>query len=131
MLGNHEWIGRMGGYGIFVVSNLYYQPFPYLSEAKAWGSAHALSMVIWSNHQIVVGQCSDTIKTFDLYKLLMLSDVLMLHIQLSILLCCHSVLLMHVIHPFHPHKSKTNNSKHFILVATNWSADGLLVVIVY
>ena len=56
MLGNHEWIGRMGGYGIFVVSNLYYQPFPYLSEAKAWGSAYALSMVTWYQQQIVVGQ---------------------------------------------------------------------------
>ena len=61
----------MGGYGIFVVSNLYYQPFPYLSEAKAWGSAHALSIVMWSNQHIVVGQClvldtDNTLKTFVL-----------------------------------------------------------------
>ena len=117
---------KNGGLWNFVVSDLYYQPFTYLSEAKAWGSAHALSMVIWSNHQIVIGQCLDTIKTFDL----MLSDVLMLHIQLAILLCCHSVLFIHVIHLFHSHLSKTNISKHFIVLATNWSANGLLVVTV-
>ena len=78
-----------------------------MSGANAWASAYALSMVMWSNQQIVVGQClvmdTDTLKTFVLYKLLMLSDVLILHIQLAILFCCHSVLLIHVIHPFHPH----------------------------
>ena len=86
-------------------------------------------MVMWSNHQIVVGQCLETIKIFDLYKVLILSDVLMLHIQLAILLCCHSVLLMHGIHPFNPHTSKTDNSEDFIVLVTNWSANGLLVVI--
>ena len=105
-----------------------------MSGANAWASAYALSMVMWSNQQIVVGQClvmdTDTLKTFVLYKLLMLSDVLILHIQLAILFCCHSVLLIHVIHPFHPHTSKTNTSKHFIVLATNQSVNGLLVVIV-
>ena len=99
-----------------------------MSVANAWASAHALSMVMWFNHQIVVGLClvmdTDNLKTFVLFKLLMLSDVLMLHIQLTILLCCHSVLLIHVIHLFHPHMSKTNNSKHFKVLATNWSAIG-------
>ena len=101
-----------------------------MSGANAWASAYALSMVMWSNQQIVVGQClvmdTDTLKTFVLYKLLMLSDVLILHIQLAILFCCHSVLLIHVIHPFHPHMSKTD----FIVLVTNWLANGLLVVIV-
>ena len=105
-----------------------------MSGANAWASAYALSMVMWSNQQIVVGQClvmdTDTLKTFVLYKLLMLSDVLILHIQLAILFCCHSVLLIHVIHPFHPHTSKTSTSKHFIVLATNQSVNGLLVVIV-
>ena len=75
-----------------------------MSVANAWASAHALSMVMWFNHQIVVGQClvidTNNLKTFILFKLLMLSDVLMLHIQLVILLCCHSVLLIYVIHLF-------------------------------
>ena len=105
-----------------------------MSVANAWASAHALSMVMWFNHQIVVGLRlvvgMDTLETFVLYKLPILSDVFMLHIQLAILLCCHSVLLIHVIHPFHPHTSKTNTSKHFIVLATNQSVNGLLVVIV-
>ena len=75
-----------------------------MSVANAWASAHALSMVMWFNHQIVVGQClvmdTDNLKTFILFKFLMLSDVLMLHIQLVIRLCCHSVLLINVIHLF-------------------------------
>jgi hypothetical protein len=99
-----------------------------MSVANAWASAHALSMVMWFNHQIVVGLRlvvgMDTLETFVLYKLPILSDVFMLHIQLAILLCCHSVLLIHVIHLFHPHMSKTNNSKHFKVLATNWSAIG-------
>ena len=41
----------------FFVSNLYYKPFPYLSEAKAWAAAHALSMVMWSNQQNVSDLC--------------------------------------------------------------------------
>ena len=96
-----------------------------MSEANALASARALSMVVWSNQQIVVGQClvmdMNTLKTFVLYKLLMLSDVLMLHIKLTILLCCHSVLIMHVIHPFHLHISQTTSSKHLIVLATLWS----------
>ena len=47
-----------------------------MSGANAWASAYALSMVMWSNQQIVVGQClvmdTDTLKTFVLYKLPML-----------------------------------------------------------
>ena len=86
-----------------------------MSGANAWASAHALSIVMWYHQQIVVGlrlvMDTDTLETFVLYKLLILSDVLMLHIQLAILLCCHSVLLMHLIYPFHHHTSKTNNSK--------------------
>ena len=89
---------------------------------------------MWSNHQIVVGLRlvidMDTLETFVLYKLPILSDVLMLHIQLVILLCCHSVLLMHVIHLFHTHTSKIDTSKHFIVLSTNQSANGLLEVIV-
>ena len=61
-------------------------------------------MVMWYHQQIVVGlrlvMDTDTLETFVLNKLLILSDVLMLHIQLAILLCCHFVLLMHVIYPF-------------------------------
>ena len=87
-----------------------------MSGANAWASAYALSMVMWSNQQIVVGQClvmdTDTFKTFVLYKLLILSDVLML--------LCHFVLLTHVIHQFYPHTYKINNSKHFMLLATYW-----------
>ena len=86
-----------------------------MSVANAWASAHALSMVMWYHQQIVVGlrlvMDMDMLETFVLYKIPILSGVLMLHIQLTILLCCHSVLLMHVIHPFHNHTSKTNNSK--------------------
>ena len=59
-----------------------------MSVANAWASAHALSMVMWVNHQIVVDQClvmdTDNLKTFVLFKLLMLSDVLMLHNKLAI-----------------------------------------------
>ena len=105
-----------------------------MSGANAWASAHALSIVMWYHQQIVVGlrlvMDTDTLETFVLYKLPILSDVLMLHIKLTILLCCHSVLLRHVIHPFHPYPSKTNNSKHFIVFATNWSANVLVVAIV-
>ena len=94
-----------------------------MSGATAWASAHALSIVMWYHQQIVVGLClvmdTDTLETFVLYKLPILSDVFMLHIQIAILLCCHPVLLMHVIHPFHPHMYKTNNFKHFIVLATN------------
>ena len=61
-------------------------------------------MVMWCNHQIIVGLRlvinMDTLETFVLNKLLILSDVLMLHIQLAILLCCHFVLLMYAIHFF-------------------------------
>ena len=78
-----------------------------MSEAKAWASAHALSMVIWYHQQIVVGlrlvMDMDILEIFVLHKIPILGDVLMLHIQLAILLCCHSVLLTHVIHQFHPH----------------------------
>ena len=85
-------------------------------------------MVMWSNHQIVVGLRlvidMDTLETFVLYKLPTLSDVLMLHIQLAILFCFHSVSLIHVIHPFHSH------TLSFIVLATNWSANELSVVIV-
>ena len=75
-----------------------------MSVANAWASAHALSMVMWSNHQIVVGlhlvMDMDMLEIFVLYKIPILSDVLMLHIQLAILLCCHFVLLMYAIHFF-------------------------------
>ena len=75
-----------------------------MSGANAWASAYALSMVMWYHQQIVVGLRLDmdmeTLETFVLYKLQILSDVLMLHIQLAIVLCCHFVLLMHVIHQF-------------------------------
>ena len=105
-----------------------------MSGANAWASAHALSIVMWYHQQIVVGlrlvMDTDTLETFVLYKLPILSDVFMLHIQLAILLCCHSVLLMHGIHPFNPHTSKTDNSEDFLVLVTNWSANGLLVVIV-
>ena len=105
-----------------------------MSVANAWASVHALSMFMWFNHQIVVDLRlvidMDTLETLVLWKLPILSDVLMLHIKLTILLCCHSVLLRHVIHPFHPYPSKTNNSKHFIVLATNWSANVLVVAIV-
>ena len=78
---------------------------------------------MWYHQQIVVGlrlvMDTDTLEPFVLYKLPILSDVFMLHIQLAILLCCHSVLLIHVIHLFHPHMSET--SKHFIVLATNLS----------
>ena len=94
-----------------------------MSVANAWASAHALSMVMWYHQQIVVGlrlvMDMDMLEIFVLYKIPILSDVLMLHIQLAILLCCHSVLLIHVIHLFHPHTSET--SKHFIVLATNLS----------
>ena len=99
-----------------------------MSVANAWASAHALSMVMWYHQQIVVGlhlvMDMDMLETFVLYKIRILGGVLMLHIQLAILLCCHSVLLIHVIHLFHPHTSKTNNFKHFIVLATDWSANG-------
>ena len=85
-----------------------------MSVANAWASVHAVSMVMWYHQQIVVGlrlvMDMDMLETFVLYKIPILSGVLMLHIQLTILLCCHSVLLMHVIHPFHHHISKSNNS---------------------
>ena len=85
-----------------------------MSVANAWASVHALSMVMWYHQQIVVGlrlvMDMDMLETFVLYKIAILSGVLMLHIQLAILLCCHSVLLMHLIHPFHHHLSKTNTS---------------------
>ena len=94
-----------------------------MSEANAWASAHALSMVMWYHQQIVVGlrlvMDIDMLETFVLYEIPILSDVLMLHIQLAILLCCHSVLLIHVIHLFHPHTSET--SEHFIVLTTNLS----------
>ena len=39
-----------------------------MSVANAWASVHALSMVMWFNHQIVVGKClvmdTDNLKTF-------------------------------------------------------------------
>ena len=96
-----------------------------MSEANAWASVHALSMVMWYHQQIVVGQCSvmDILETFVLYKLLIMIDVLMF-IQLAILLCCHSALLIHVIHPFHLHISQTTNSKHLIVLATIRAANG-------
>ena len=50
-------------------------------------------------------------------------DVLMF-IQLAILLCCHSALLIHVIHPFHLHISQTTNSKHLMVLATIRAANG-------
>ena len=97
-----------------------------MSVANAWASVHALSMVMWYHQQIVVGQCSvmDILETFVLYKLLIMIDVLMLHIQLAILLCRHSALLIHVIHPFHLHMSQTTSSKHLIVLATIRSANG-------
>ena len=99
-----------------------------MSGANAWASAHALSIVMWYHQQIVVGlrlvMDTDTLETFVLYKLPILSDVLMLHIQLAILLCCHSALLIHVIHPFHLHMSQTTSSKHLIVLATIRSANG-------
>ena len=97
-----------------------------MSEANAWASVHALSMVMWYHQQIVVGQCSvmDIIETFVLYKLLIMSDVWMLHIQLAMLLCCHSALLIHIIHPFHLHTSQTTSSKHLIVLAIIRSANG-------
>ena len=67
---------------------------------------------MWCNQQIVVGLRlvidMDTLETFVLYKLPILSDVL----------------LIHVIHPVHPH------SLSFIVLATNRSANELLVVII-
>ena len=99
-----------------------------MSVANAWASAHALSMVMWSNHQIVVGlhlvMDMDRLEIFVLYKIPILSGVLMLHIQLTILLCCHSALLIHVIHPFHLHMSQTTSSKHLIVLATIRAANG-------
>ena len=59
----------------------------------------------------------------SVYKLLIMIDVLMF-IQLPILLCCHSALLIHVIHPFHLHISQTTNSKHLIVLATIRAANG-------
>ena len=45
----------------------------------------------------------------------------MLHIKLAIFLCCHSALLIHVIHLFHLHISPTTSSKHLKVLATLWS----------
>ena len=65
-----------------------------MSVANAWASAHALSMVMWSNHQIVVdlhlAMDMDMLEIFVLYKIPILSDVLMLHIQFSciVILSC-------------------------------------------
>ena len=70
---------------------MYYEPIPYLSEAKAWASAHALSMVMWSHPQIVVGYY---LNMFTLLFKPLLPRVLIMNFQIVSLIFCHSALHM-------------------------------------
>ena len=72
-----------------------------MSVANAWASAHALSMVMWFNHQIVVGQClvmdTDILFEYVLFTLLfkpLLPRVLIMNFQIVSLIYCHSALHM-------------------------------------
>ena len=72
-----------------------------MSVANAWASAYALSMVMWFNHQIVVGQClvmdTDILFEYVLFTLLfkpLLPRVLIMNFQIVSLIFCHSALYM-------------------------------------
>ena len=72
-----------------------------MSVANAWASADALSMVMWFNHQIVVGQClvmdTDILFEYVLFTLLfkpLLPRVLIMNFQIVSLIFCHSALHM-------------------------------------
>ena len=72
-----------------------------MSVANAWASVHALSMVMWFNHQIVVGQClvmdTDILFEYVLFTLLfkpLLPRVLIMNFQIVSLIFCHSALHM-------------------------------------
>ena len=64
-----------------------------MSVANAWASAHALSMVMWFNHQIVVGLCLVMVTDILLFKPLLLR-VLIMNFQIVSLIFCHSALHM-------------------------------------
>ena len=64
-----------------------------MSVANAWASAYALSMVMWFNHQIVVGQCLVMDMENLLFKPLLLR-VLIMSFQTVSFFFCHSALHM-------------------------------------
>ena len=70
-----------------------------MSVANAWASADALSMVTWSNHHIVVGQCLVMDMDTLLYKPLLLR-VLIMNFLIVSLIFCHSALQMLFDHYF-------------------------------
>ena len=64
-------------------------PFHCVSVANAWASAHALSMVMWSNHQIVNGYY---LNMFTLLFELLLLRVFIMNFQMVSFFFCPSTL---------------------------------------